>query len=478
MLDKIAMILEKDCQLDNRDLLLVGVSGGPDSLCLLHILHTLGYKLIAAHVNHRLRSQADEEAMLVKQFASDMKVDYIATQVNVLSYAEQGSVSVEEAARILRYHYLFEQAEQRAAKAVLVGHNADDQVETILMHFLRGTGLSGLRGMEFKNVPNPWSDHIPLLRPFLSTPRAEIQKYLAENHLSPVSDQSNQDNTYFRNRVRLELLPILEDYNPRIRANLLRMSQIVRDDYQVLQNNVSLAWEEGLIDRRAGYLSFSLSQFITLPVSIQRYVVRKAVHFHLPGLRDVSLECIQRGVDFLNQVKANGQVDILSGVRIIKEGDLYWVASWQAELPGMDFPSVRQGQQLCLEIPSTIELADGWNLQIIEPPDLQNGIQKDAETVDPFQAWIAVDSLQLPLTVRTRRAGERIKPLGMEGHSVKISDLMINLKIPKRARSSWPLVCAADEIVWVPGYRVSQSASLKPDSQKIVNLILSRELPP
>jgi tRNA(Ile)-lysidine synthase len=478
MLDKIAMILEEDCQLQIGDLLLVGVSGGPDSLCLMHILHTLGYNLIIAHINHGLRPQADEEASLVKQFAREMNVEYISTRVNVLSYAERRSVSVEEAARIMRYQYLFKQAEQRAVEAVLVGHNADDQVETILLHFLRGTGLSGLRGMDFKTVPNPWSDHIPLLRPLLSTPRAEIQVYLAEHHLIPLSDQSNQDTNYFRNRVRFELLPILEDYNPRIRANVLRMSQIVRDDYQVLQNNVTMAWEKALVSQGAGYLSFHLSAVVSLPVSIQRYVLRKAINFHLPGLRDVGLECIERGIDFLNHGKANGQVDILAGVRIIKEGDLYWVASWQAELPGMEFPGLPAGQQLMLKIPSTLQLPNGWKLQAIETSDVQNGNRKGAETIDPFQAWIAADSLNLPLTIRTRRPGERIIPLGMQGHSVKISDLMINLKIPKRVRDAWPLVCAGHEIVWVPGYRVSHAASIKPGSQKIVNLILSREATP
>jgi tRNA(Ile)-lysidine synthase len=478
MLDKIVMILEKDCQLQIGDLLLVGVSGGPDSLCLMHILHALGYNFIIAHINHQLRPQADEEASLVKQFARDMNVECISTRVNVFSYVEQNSISVEEAARLMRYQFLFKQAEQRAAKAVLVGHNADDQVETILLHFLRGTGLSGLRGMDFKTIPNPWSDHIPLLRPLLSTSRAAIQAYLAEHNLHPLCDQSNQDTTYFRNRVRLELLPILEKYNPRIRANLLRMSQIVRDDYQVLQNNVSSAWENCLVNQDAGYLSFRLSAFVILPVSIQRYVLRKAINYHLPGLRDVGYECIERGIDFLNHGKENGQVDILAGVRIIKEGDLFWVASWQAELPDMDFPSLPAGQQLTLNIPSTIELSNGWKMRALEISDDQKGMQKSVETIDPFQAWIAVDSLQLPLTIRTRRVGELIKPLGMQGHSVKISDLMINLKIPKRARNTWPLVSAADEIVWVPCYRVSYKASIKPDSQQIVKLILSREPTP
>jgi tRNA(Ile)-lysidine synthase len=478
MLDKIAMILKKNSKVQENDLLLVGISGGPDSLCLLHLLHALSYRLIAAHVNHQLRPEADEEARMVQQFASDLGVESISTQEDVLSYAERSSVSIEEAARVMRYRYLFEQAEKRAAKAVVVGHNADDQAETILMHFLRGSGLSGLRGMDFRTVPNPWSDHIPLLRPLLSTRRDEIQDYLLVHHLNPITDQSNQDTKYFRNRLRFELLPILEDYNPKIRENLLRMAQIIRDDYQVLQNIVGQAWEQSLVKQGPCYLAFRLSEFINQPVSTQRYLLRKAINFLLPGLRDVGLKSIERGVNFLNSGKTSGQVDILGGVRIIKEGEIYWVASWQAELPNMEFPAIQLAQQLSLEIPSTICLPNGWNIQCSEALNLPKLIQNSVENFDPFQAWLAIDELKLPLTIRCRKAGDRIQSVGMQGHSVKLSDLMINLKIPKRARNTWPVVCSADEIVWMPGYRVSQQASVRQDSQQVINLILSRETAP
>ena len=169
MLDKIARSLQNEGKLEAKNLILVGISGGPDSLCLLHALHTLGYNLVAAHVNHRLRPEADEEAQMVKQFVGGLGVRFISCKVDVLSYADEHKVSIEEAARTIRYHYLFEQAEDVGASAVLVGHNADDQAETILMHLLRGSGLAGLRGMEYRSVPNPWSEHIPLLRPLLFT---------------------------------------------------------------------------------------------------------------------------------------------------------------------------------------------------------------------------------------------------------------------------------------------------------------------
>jgi tRNA(Ile)-lysidine synthase len=475
MLDKIAMILEKECNVKENDLLLAGISGGPDSLLLLHLLHRLGYRLIAAHVNHGLRPEAKEEALLARQFAIDLGVDFITCQVDVLSYANEKSLSVEEAARMLRYRYLFEQAEKVRANAVVVGHHADDQVETILMHVLRGSGLSGLRGMDYRTVPNPWSEYIPLLRPLLAIRREEILNYLVEHDLNPISDRSNLDTTYFRNRLRQDLLPLLEEYSPQIRDNLLHMAEISRDDFDILQKIVSVAWEKDLVRQGPDYLAFRLAGFIEQSPSIQRYFLRKAIAYHLPGLRDVGFDCIERGVNFLRRGKANGQVDLMAGLRIIKEGELYWVASWQAELPGMDFPAVKIAEQLAIEIPSTVFLANDWKLQCIAATDPHSAIQNRLENPDPYQAWIGVDKLKLPLIVRGRKTGERFQPVGLYGQSMKVSDLMINLKIPKRARNTWPLICSGEDIIWVPGYRVSNQVAIKPDSRKIVQLILSRD---
>jgi tRNA(Ile)-lysidine synthase len=348
-------------------------------------------------------------------------------------------------------------------------------VETILMHILRGSGLSGLRGMDYRSLPNPWSDQIPLIRPLLSTRREDILTYLAEHNLVPVSDLSNLDVTFFRNRLRHELLPNLEEYNPHIRDNLLRMAQITRDDYFFLQQIVSEAWGKILVRQGSGYLAFRLHGFLELPCSIQRYFLRKAINVHLPGLRDVGLACIERGVNFLCRDKVSGKLDLMTGLRIVKEGDLFWVASCQAKLPQLDYPAIKAGEHFAVKVPSTVSLVNGWKLQCVEAHQPQEEIQHHFELDDPFQAWIDLDELELPLVVRSRKTGERFQPWGMHGHSLKVSDLMINIKIPQRARNTWPMICSGENIIWVPGYRVSQQAGIKPISRKIVKLILSRD---
>jgi tRNA(Ile)-lysidine synthase len=478
MLDNIVKILQRECKLHQTDRLLIGVSGGPDSVCLLHILHKSGYNLIAAHVNHQLRPEADQDVQVVKQFAIALGVQFISTTIDVRTYSSEHSLSIEEAARILRYHYLFDQAERMGVDAILVAHTADDQVETILMHLLRGSGLSGLRGMEFRTLPNPWSDHLPLIRPLLTTWREQILDYLAQNEITPLTDQSNLDMTYFRNRLRYELLPFLDSYNPGVRQNLLRVGQIIRDDYSVLQHMVDEAWKVNLAHEAPSYLAFHRRGLMDLPVSIQRYLLRKAIAWFVPGLYDVDFECIERGLKFLTEGKPDGQIDLIASLCLIPEGDLIWLASNRDALPPADYPAIALGDKFSLNVPSMLSLNDGWQLQAMEASDLPSVIQESQKNQDPYQAWLDSGEITLPLTVRCRAPGDRIQPVGMNGHSIKVSDLMINLKLPKRARRTWPLVCSGEHILWVPGCRLSQRAMVQADSRTIVHLTLRRDLRP
>lgn len=476
MLDSIAKILQRDCKLKQTDRLLVGVSGGPDSICLLNLLCSCGYNVIAAHVNHQLRPEADQEAEVVRQFAAKFDIKFISCSIDVRSYACRHSLSVEGAARTVRYTYLFEQAEVFDATAVLVAHTADDQVETILMHLLRGSGLSGLCGMEYRMLPNPWSDHIPLVRPLLSTWREEILEYLAENNIVAVTDQSNLDRTYLRNRLRHELLPILESYNPSVRQNLLRMGLILQDDYSALQVMVDEAWEVTLSRHGLDYLAFSRLRFLELHPSIQRYILRKAIAHFLPGLHDVDFECIERGLEFVSKGKPDGQVDLVAGLCLFREGDLFWLATRLESLPQTNYPAIDPGIKISINIPSRLTLSNDWQLQIEETPDLEVALRESTKNKDLYQAWVDAGDLELPLTIRSRKVGDRIQPIGMDGHSIKVSDLMINLKLPKRARSTWPLICSGDHILWVPGCRLSQQVQISADSHFVVHLILSRDL--
>jgi tRNA(Ile)-lysidine synthase len=473
MFNRIANIIH-ECKLQSENLLVLGVSGGPDSLYLMHALHSLGCHIVAVHVNHKLRPEADVESEQVKQFVEQLGVNFIACRADVLTCARDKSISIEEAARMLRYRALFEQAKFCGACAVVVGHNADDQVETILMHLLRGSGLAGLRGMGLITLPNPWSEDIPLVRPLLTTWRAEIQKYLDDHHITAIFDSSNLDVSFFRNRLRHELLPILEDYNPSIRQVLARMSLSLKDDYSILEELTDKAWESLLISEGHGYLEFHTVEFLQLPLSIQRYFLRKAITYHLPGLSDVGFNCIERGIKLLTSEKTNSQTDLIAGLRLCKKGTQFWVTTWQADLQTSDYPAISIEENLIFLIPSTLILNNDWQFEAEESSIPTISVLQDEASLDPFQAWLDSSGLVFPLIIRARSPGDEIAPIGMNGHSMKISDVMINLKLPKPERATWPLVCSGNEIVWVPGYRICEHARVKADTSRIIHMRLFR----
>ncbi|HEY2979690.1 MAG TPA: tRNA lysidine(34) synthetase TilS, partial [Anaerolineales bacterium] len=217
MLEKIESILQSACHLERGRLIVVGVSGGPDSLCLLHLLHQAGYPLLVAHFNHQIRPEAGDEAGAVEQFAARLGLRCVVGSADVSAHAQKNGLSIEEAARALRYGFLFEQARQAGAQAVAVGHTADDQVETVLMHFLRGAGLNGLQGMGYRTILRTFDSAIPIVRPLLGIWREEVLAYCTTYGLQPHFDRSNASPEYLRNRLRHTLIPVLESYNPKFR---------------------------------------------------------------------------------------------------------------------------------------------------------------------------------------------------------------------------------------------------------------------
>ncbi len=476
MLDSIANILHQECGLQETDLLLVGFSGGPDSLCLLHLLHGLGYRVVAAHLNHKLRPQADEESHIVGQLARQTGVDFVAGEQDVPAYAKSHALSVEEAARQLRYRFLFDQAESYSAHAVVVAHTADDQVETILMHILRGTGLNGLGGMPLASLPNAWSEHVPLVRPLLHTWRWEVLEYLAEQGLTPLTDESNADTTYLRNRIRHELLPTLEGYNPGIRQSLLRLGQIVREDQAVITAVVQQAREKALAQQGAASPVFKRVEFLRLEPSIQRVLLREMIGSHLPGLVDVDFACIERGRLFVAEGKAHAQVDLVGGLVLVTDGSLFSVATGGAEFRSSQYPILASMDELELSTHGEVQLNGEWRLeaQVVPESELERARQVSLTNEDPYQAWLDRGALTTRLVVRRRRRGERMQPLGLGGHTVKISDVMVNLKLPRQARDSWPLVCSSGDIVWMPGYRQSEATRVGPETRQIIHIQLSR----
>ena len=470
-------ILSETCRLQKVQPLLTGVSGGPDSLYLLHQLWKLGYQPIAAYFNHHLRPEAEAEAKKVQGFARQWGIPFRFGSADVKSLAKQQSLSVEEAARHARYQFLFTQAGEDQAQAVAVAHNADDQVETLLLHLIQGTGLAGLQGMTFYSLPNPWSQVIPLVRPLLSTWRVDIVQYLDEQGLEPAYDASNQSPEFLRNRVRLELLPYLETYNPAIRQTLWRTGSVVAQDYGLLEELMETAWEQVWIESYPQAVALYLPGLRALSPALLRLLLRRAVRQIAPGLRAVGYSLTHQAAEFI-RLGANGSsIELAGSLTLLLEGDRLWVAGHRAELPSSAWPQLESGAEKELPAPGLFSIGEDWLVEVEVVPLDETTRQTAIQNSDPYQAWFDRDKLPGPVRLRTRKAGDRIRLLGMQGSSMKISDLMINLKVPQRARARWPLVTTLpknspeeDILLWVPGLRASEQAPLDPTSRVALHL--------
>ncbi|MBN2148182.1 MAG: tRNA lysidine(34) synthetase TilS [Anaerolineales bacterium] len=458
-----------------ENLTVVGVSGGADSLCLLDMLYRLGYTIAAAHLDHGLRAEAASDAQAVRRVSEALRVPFVLEQVNTAEYAAQQGFSIEEAARVLRYQFLFAQAEKLNAQAVAVAHTADDQVETVLLHLLRGSGLAGLRGMLFYTLPNAWSKQIPLVRPLLGVWREEVLAYCQVGDLHPLEDATNQDPVFLRNSLRHRLIPYLETYNPAMRRSLHRMAYLLAGDYALIEELVKQTWAKAILQQGDGYVGLDVLVLRELSPALLRHLLRHGIATHRPGLRDIDAAAIQRGVDFILQPARTQQCDLIAGLRMALDGDILWLATWEADLPLGDWPAVPRGQYLHLDVPGLLSLPGSWYLHAEVVDCDRETLHQAAANEDRYQTWLDADRLNLPLLVRGRVAGDRMQPLGLEGHTKKISDLMIDVKIPYRARKSWPLVCSGEEILWVPGYRSAHALGLQQSTRRAMRLWLDRK---
>lgn len=471
-IEKIAKVLTGDCGLVGNAPLVVGVSGGADSLALLDVLHRLKMNLIVAHLNHHLRPEADADANWVEECGRRMGLPCVIGDSQVAEIARDEHLSVEETGRNERYRFLFSVAKDYRAEAVAVAHTADDQVETVLMHLLRGSGMAGLRGMPYRTFLPQWSADCPLVRPFLAVWRRETEAYCAEFGLSPRIDASNQDTTLYRNRLRHELIPYLESYNAGFKQHVWQTARLLQDDYQVVEAQIEYAWGRCLAGKSGNALLLRRDAFASLGPGPQREVLRRAIRQLRPGLRDVGYEIVERGrMCVLAAGGAGERVDLAGGLLLESSQEEFLIFSSRDQLDAPWWPLLNEGGEVELSVPGVTRLENGWE---IAADEASGGEIPETALHDADEAWLSARGIVKPLKVRTRRAGDRFRPFGMTAQ-VKLADFMMNEHIFKSARPRWPLVAGADgSIVWVPGLRPSENARLRTVEDRVLHLTLRK----
>lgn len=424
--------IQKRKLLPKGSLVVVGVSGGIDSLVLLHVLHhireKLGVRLHVATLDHGLRGQAGvDDARYVEALARSWGIPVTRGQVSV----DRSGEGIESAARIARYNFLASIAQQIGTEYIAVAHHADDQAETVLMRILRGTGLQGIRAMTW-TAPVPGHPDLTLIRPFLDVPRQQIELYSEFYDLQPREDATNSDTTLLRNRIRHEMLPFLAQVNPQISRTLLHMADTaaVDDDYmqQELQRLIQLFGTSD-DDRRM----LQRSAFYDLHPALQRrWVVWAASQL---GADEAAYEHIVAAVELALRGETGGIV-LLPGkvqLRVDYEAIVIEYADAPPDIP--DHPLLPSGAEIVINLPGITPLPES-----------------DWQIATSFEPVAGAVRLALPLdttlmTLRTRRPGDRFTPLGLRGHTQSIKEWMIDHKIPRVLRDRIPLLVAEGQIM-------------------------------
>jgi tRNA(Ile)-lysidine synthase len=483
VLSKVRRTIDRHGLLAGGGSVVVGVSGGPDSLCLLHVLNRLredyGVELHVAHLDHCIRgAESQEDAAFVAKLAEEWGLPATVEARDVPQLAGESKLAIEEAARQARYSFLAQVALAVGVNRIAVGHNADDQAETIVMHWLRGAGLAGLRGMLSQTdlremrLEAAWPDHPPLdlrlIRPLLETPRAEIEAYCLEHGLKPRFDRSNLDTTYYRNRLRHELIPCLESYNPNIREVLRRSAQVISGDYDFLQAELERVWPVVVSSESGEVITFDLERWRALSTSQQRSTLREAVHRLCRSLRNINWIHIENALWALREKPAGTQVTLPQGLTLSIGYHDFTVAD-EGYVPEVDWPLLL-AESLPLAVPGVAELPDSdWCLEaaIIERGEFNEDLLNNP---NPWQAFLDCERVGSELVLRQRQSGDRFQPLGLGGQKKSLHTFMIDVKIPRPLRGFVPILASPRHIVWVAGWRVDERVKITESTKRVLHL--------
>ncbi len=460
--------------------IVVAVSGGPDSLCLLHVLRVLqrdhGGHLHLAHLDHGFRGPAAAaEAARVAALAEEWGLPATVEAEDVPTLMEREHLSAEEAARRARYRFLARVALQAGAVAVALGHTADDQAETVLMHLLRGAGLAGLRGMRVLARPAPWmveglvlAQPLRLVRPLLHITRQETVAYCAACGLTPAEDAWNQDPRFLRVRLRQEVFPLLETINPRFREALLRLSQLAAWQEDDLQEMLEACWP-ALVEERRGALLLNLERWEHLSWTLRLLALRRAVEEVLGHTEGLGWEAVV-AAGHLDGAIVGSEVSLVEDVAARREYRALAIGRRNVlERLGPEWPDLGAGRA-SLRLPGRTMLPGGHAVVAEFYPREEDRWAAAGR----LEAWVDADRVGGKLWLRHRRPGDRFQPLGMDGRK-KLQDFFVDEKVPRSERERVPLILSPRGIVWVVGYRPDERFRVSGETNRV--LYLRWELP-
>lgn len=465
MIHKVKSFIKENNLINKDDKILVALSGGPDSVCLLHILYSLKDELNltigAAHINHMLREEESiKDELYVNELCESLCIPCYIIRIDIDSVAKEIGISHEMAGRDERYKFFNDISNRYGYNKVSIAHNANDQAETIIMRMMRGTGLEGLGGIRVKRDKN-------IIRPILSLSREEIENYCNEKKLKPRIDKTNLENIYSRNKVRLDILPYMkENFNVDIIQTLNRMASILQKDDEYIEKESNKVFEKYCkINSENLFINKSL---FDLDYSIVTRVIKKSfidysgkhTNFEMKHIYDV-INLADKGT--------NKRIDLPND--IIAEniyGNIYLKCKSKDKNENKN-----QKNEIFISkeelFDNTFEFMDYIvNLKVVE---LKNNIEfSNNDLIKHFD----YDNIIEGIIIRTRKDGDKIRPLGMSGNK-KLKDIFINNKVPKDERDIVPITCFDNNIAWIVGHKVSEEHKVTKKTKKIIKIKFVRK---
>ena len=455
LLAQVATFIRTNTLIQPHDRILVGVSGGPDSTALLHLLHRLAYlwsiSLGVVHFDHALRgAESRADASWVAELAAGFNLPFYLGTDDVRRHQREKKISLQTAARQLRLKFFQEVKQKHHYHTLALGHTADDQVELFFLRLMRGAGPEGVKGM--------WPhSKAGIIRPFLGISKDQIISWLNSEGLAYRFDKSNLSRNYRRNQLRLELIPQFKKYNPRFGEAITRFQALLQEQEEYLHHEAYRILSKWLSSDNSP-VQLSAANILALHPTLQKRVLRLACAQAGVPVERLTSRHVSAALYLCRQTKPSGEISLPGNWRLVKENTLVvWQIKPTSCLPGSEYVFFEE-EGTCTFLNWTFS----WTT--IPAPHWDNSIHN-------FPGVVLMDyqRLHFPLKLRTLRSGDRFQPLGMSG-SKKLQDFFVDEKIPRSRRPCIPLLVSGEEIIWLAGHRLAESVKITPQTRCIFKL--------
>lgn len=454
--DKVLSTINKHNLIQKGDKIVLGLSGGPDSVCLLHVLNRLkkdfNIEIYAAHLNHQIRGiEAQKDALYVSKLCEDMGIIFFVKSINVPKYCENEGLSLEEGARKLRYEMFYEIKDKIKANKIAIGHNLNDQTETVMMRIMRGTGLKGLKGIDYIR------DNC-IIRPILDVERNEIEEYCEAYNLNPRIDKTNLENIYTRNKIRLDLLPYMKDnFNSNVIESIVRMSNSLKSDNDYIEKEAEAKFREVSNIKEKGFVEINLDDFVCLHDAIKVRVLRNSIKHILGDTNFVDQRHIEDIMSLEDNSKVNKMLTLPRNIFVYRKKDSIILTNEEI---------VNEEIEFYYNVPSNGFIKIKELKQIIETQVMSIDRYKSMK-LDNSSKGFDFNKVKGGIVIRSRRQGDKIK-LAMG--SKKVKDLFIDLKIPREERCKIPIITDGEGIICVGDYKISENYKIDESTKEVLKI--------